>query len=114
MNVGDRRDERPVLVAPDAFKGTFTAAEVADAIAEGLESVGVLVDRCPIADGGEGTAAVLRSALGGDEHEVEVTGPLGDPVTARFTMLATGDAGRGASSARGRANRGGQRAPRRC
>lgn len=84
MNV---RDERPALVAPDAFKGTFTAAEVADAIAEGLEAEGVPADRCPIADGGEGTAAVLRGALGGEEHEVRVTGPLGDPVTASFTLL---------------------------
>lgn len=81
-------DQRPVLVAPDAFKGTFTAAEVADAIAEGLEAEGVPTDRCPIADGGEGTAAVLRGALGGEEHELEVTGPMGEPVAARFTMLA--------------------------
>lgn len=78
---------RPALVAPDAFKGTFTAVEVADAIAEGLEAEGVAADRCPIADGGEGTAAALRAALGGDEHEVRAQGPLGDEVLASFTML---------------------------
>lgn len=78
---------RPALVAPDAFKGTFTASEVADAIAEGLEAEGVAADRCPIADGGEGTAAVLRGALGGEEHEVRVQGPLGDEVRASFTVL---------------------------
>jgi glycerate kinase len=81
-------DERPALVAPDAFKGTFTAIEVADAIAEGLEAEGVPADRCPIADGGEGTAAVLRSALGGEEREEIVTGPLGATINAHFTLLA--------------------------
>lgn len=80
-------DARPALVAPDAFKGTFTAEEVADAIAEGLEAEGVAADRCPIADGGEGTAAVLRGALGGDVHEVRALGPLGDEVLAEFTLL---------------------------
>jgi glycerate kinase len=87
-------DERPALVAPDAFKGTFTATEVADAIAEGLEAEGVAADRCPIADGGEGTAAILRGALGGEEHELEVTGPLGARVRGHFTLLppATGRA----------------------
>ncbi len=85
-------DERPVLVAPDAFKGSFSAADVADAIAEGLEAEGVPADRCPIADGGEGTADVLRRALGGEQHELEVTGPLGAPVRASFTMLGAGGA----------------------
>lgn len=87
-----RRDERPALVAPDAFKGSFTAAEVADAIAEGLEAAGVPADRCPIADGGEGTAAVLRSALGGEQREEIVTGPLGETINAHYTLLtpATG------------------------
>lgn len=80
-------EQRPALVAPDAFKGSFSAAEVADAIAEGLEAEGVPADRCPIADGGEGTAAVLRHALGGEEHELRATGPLGEPVAARFTLL---------------------------
>ncbi|MBO9531820.1 MAG: glycerate kinase [Solirubrobacteraceae bacterium] len=80
-------DERPVLVAPDAFKGTFSAVEVAEAIAAGIESTGILADRCPIADGGEGTADVLCGALGGDVRDVEVTGPLGDAVVASFTLL---------------------------
>lgn len=87
----DRRvtwiDDRPVLVAPDAFKGTFSAVEVSDAIAEGLEATGLVADRCPIADGGEGTAAVLHAALGGVRHEVRVRGPLGAPVLASFVLL---------------------------
>ncbi|HEX5224158.1 MAG TPA: glycerate kinase, partial [Solirubrobacteraceae bacterium] len=55
-----------VLLAPDSFKGTFSAAAVATAIANGLDRVGVRSDRCPLADGGEGTAEVLLAALGGE------------------------------------------------
>jgi glycerate kinase len=54
------------LVAPDAFKGTFTAAQVAAAIGRGLEAAGERPpDLCPLADGGEGTLSVLLTALGG-------------------------------------------------
>ena len=50
-----------VLVAPDKFKGTFAAAEVAAAVGRGLERAGLEPpDLCPIADGGDGTLAVLR------------------------------------------------------
>lgn len=80
-------DDRPVLVAPDAFKGTFTAAEVADSVGRGLEAAGLPADRCPIADGGEGTAAVLGAALGGEVREVRVSGPLGAPVVASYALL---------------------------
>jgi glycerate kinase len=83
-------DLRPVLVAPDAFKGTFSAGEVAGALAEGLRAEGLPVDRCPLADGGEGTAEVLRGALGGERRAVLVTGSLGDPIQAEFTLLADG------------------------
>ena len=59
--------DRPVLVAPDSFKGTFRAAEVAAAIGRGLESAGLAPpDLCPVADGGEGTMEVLLTALGGE------------------------------------------------
>ena len=78
------------LVAPDSFKGTFGAAEVAGAIAAGLESAGARADRCPVADGGEGTMEVLLGALGGETREVEVHDPLRRPVLARFGLLADG------------------------
>ncbi|MFD6108389.1 glycerate kinase, partial [Nocardia salmonicida] len=42
-----------VLVAPDKFKGSLTAAEVADRLAEGLASAGVDSHRMPLADGGD-------------------------------------------------------------
>lgn len=78
------------LVAPDSFKGTFGATEVAAAIAGGLESGGAEADRCPAADGGEGTMEVLLAALGGETREVEVHDPLGRPVLAGFGLLADG------------------------
>jgi glycerate 2-kinase len=83
-------DGRRVLVAPDSFKGTFGAEEVAAAIGRGVEGAGGEADPCPLADGGEGTAAILLNALGGEWVEREVTDPLGRPVTARFALLADG------------------------
>jgi len=80
----------PVVVAPDSFKGTLGAAEVAEAIAAGLEEVGWRADRCPVADGGEGTLEVLRDALGGAALEAEAHDPLGRPLRARFALLGDG------------------------
>ena len=54
-----------VLVAPDSFKGTFSAVEVAEAIARGLGRAGVDADLCPVADGGEGTMSVLLTSSAG-------------------------------------------------
>jgi glycerate 2-kinase len=81
---------RRVLVAPDSFKGTFGADEVAAAIGRGVEAAGGIADLCPLADGGEGTAAVLLSALGGEWREREVSDPLGRPVNSRFALLGDG------------------------
>jgi glycerate kinase len=78
---------RTILVAPDSFKGTFTAAEVAEAIALGLEEGGREVDRCPLADGGEGTMDALAAALGGEPVTVTAHDPLGRALEATF-MLA--------------------------
>ncbi|MFZ0091759.1 MAG: glycerate kinase [Solirubrobacteraceae bacterium] len=75
-----------VLIAPDAFKGTFTAAEVAQAIGRGLTDGGRPVDLCPVADGGEGTLDVLAEALGAQRRRVDATGPMGEPVTADFAI----------------------------
>jgi glycerate kinase len=83
--------ERPLLVAPDAFKGTFRAPQVATAIGRGLERAGLLPpDLCPVADGGEGTLEALLPALGGETAGTTVRGPLGDPVRAGFGLLEGG------------------------
>jgi glycerate 2-kinase len=82
-----------ILVAPDSFKGTLPATDVAEAIGKGLEQAGGTVDVCPVADGGEGTLAALSAAQGGELHEVEVHDPLDRPVQACFA-LAPGPGGR--------------------
>jgi len=83
----------PALVAPDSFKGTFGAAEVARAIARGLRSGdGLEAVELPVADGGEGTMDVLLAALDGEVLTATVSGPLGDPVEASFALLADGAA----------------------
>ncbi|MEJ7876104.1 MAG: glycerate kinase [Solirubrobacterales bacterium] len=79
-----------VLVAPDSFKGTLTASDVAEALAGGFESVGWSADRCPLADGGEGTGEVLMDALGGETVPIEASDPLGRPVDAVYRSLGDG------------------------
>ena len=78
------------LVAPDDYKGTFSAPEVASAIARGLRAAGVEADELPIADGGDGTTDALMAALGGELRTVRVADPLGRPIDAAWAMLADG------------------------
>jgi glycerate kinase len=75
-----------VLVAPDSFKGTFTAPQVAGAIGDGLSDGGRVVDLCPLADGGEGTAFTLGDALGGEARTAAVHDPLGRPIEATYVL----------------------------
>jgi glycerate kinase len=83
--------ERPVLVAPDSFKGTLRAAEVAGAIGRGLERAGLMPpDLCPLADGGEGTMEALLLALGGETVAAAVHDPLGRPLRAPFGLVEDG------------------------
>ena len=67
-----------VLVAPDKFKGALTADQAAAAMAAGVRDAlpGAAVDACPIADGGEGTAAILTRAAGGRTLTRRVCGPV--------------------------------------
>ena len=71
-----------ILVAPDKFKGTLDVPGAAEALASGLRSAGHEVVTCPLADGGEGTLDVL----GGPNRTTLVSGPLGDPVDARWRL----------------------------
>jgi glycerate 2-kinase len=82
-----------ILVAPDSFKGTFSAAEVAAAIGRGLEGAGRPVELCPIADGGEGTLEVLLEAIGGELIPAAVSDPLGRPIEASFALGEDGTGG---------------------
>ncbi len=76
-----------VLVAPDAFKGTHSAARVAAAIGRG---VGGGADLMPVADGGEGTLSVLLTALGGETRGIVAHDPLGLERPAGFALLEGG------------------------
>ena len=77
----------PALVAPDSFKGSFDAPEVAAAVARGLRSAGREAVELPVADGGEGTMEALSAALGAERHRATVSDPLGRPVEAEFALL---------------------------
>lgn len=79
------------LIAPDSFKGTFTAAAVAQALAEGVRDAGQRADLCPLADGGEGTASVLLSALGGKILKAPARDPLGRAIEAEYALLDDGE-----------------------
>ena len=81
-----------VLVAPDKFKGSLGAAEVADAIAVGLRDVlpNAEIQLLPIADGGEGTASVICAATKAEWHSCEVHDPLGHVISASYATIADG------------------------
>lgn len=78
-----------VLVAPDKFKGSLSAAAAAEAIARGWRHgwPECDVELAPIADGGEGFAEIFHQALGAEWTRLEVHDPLGRPVQARYAWL---------------------------
>jgi glycerate kinase len=83
--------ERQVLVAPDSFKGTFRATEVAGAIGRGLERAGLMPpDLCPVADGGEGTLDALLPGLGGEVVAADAHDPLGREIKGCFGLVEDG------------------------
>lgn len=77
----------PALVAPDSFKGTFAATEVAAAVARGLRAGGMDAVELPVADGGEGTLEALVADLGGELRKATVSDPLGREIEADFALL---------------------------
>ncbi|MFK4482137.1 glycerate kinase [Curtobacterium sp. AB7] len=84
-----------IVVAPDSFKGTATAASVAQAIADGwlTERPDDDVVLAPMADGGEGTLEAFATAVPGAVRvPVTVTGPAGTPVDAHWLRLPDGRA----------------------
>jgi len=83
-----------VVIAPDSFKESLTASEVASAIARGWARVFPHAELLllPMADGGEGTLDALLASLAGERREQLVQGPLGDPVVAYWGLLADGSA----------------------
>ena len=79
-----------IVIAPDSFKGSLSAPQVAESIAAGLRKIDPCLEyyKIPLADGGEGTTRCVIGASGGRLLSRTVTGPLGEPVTAEFGICA--------------------------
>ena len=78
-----------ILIAPDKFKGSLSAREVAESIAAGLHDVlpNATLDLVPVADGGEGTADVICQACAGEWVMCDGHDALGRPIAARYVWL---------------------------
>lgn len=90
-----------IVIAPDSYKESLSAAEVAQAIEKGFREIfpDAQYVSVPVADGGEGTVEAMIAATQGVERAAWVTGPLGEKVKACWGM--SGDGQRtGAGSAR--------------
>src|SRR6059058_170288 len=79
-----------ILIAPDKFKGSLSARQVAENIALGIGDIipDAQIEIAPVADGGEGTAEVICNARGGDWVMCRTHGPLGNPIEARYAWLS--------------------------
>ncbi len=77
-----------IVIAPDSYKESLSALEVANAIEQGFREIWPDADyvKLPVADGGEGTVEAMVAATAGRIVDVDVTGPLGEPVTAFFGL----------------------------
>ncbi|MCL6634055.1 MAG: glycerate kinase [Alicyclobacillus herbarius] len=92
-----------IVIAPDSYKGSLSALQVADVIASaftdvwkdagrnGTEAGELDLVKAPMADGGEGTVDSLVGATGGRRVAITVSGPLGKPVEAFYGVLADGE-----------------------
>lgn len=88
----DRRRIIRAVASPASLKGVLSPADAAAHLAAGMRRAGIAADEVPVADGGEGTAAVLHAVLGGAWHTAVVSDPLGRPVAARWLLLPDGTA----------------------
>nr|WP_318384547.1 glycerate 2-kinase [uncultured Enterobacter sp.] len=81
-----------IVIAPDSYKESLSATEVAQAIEKGFREIfpNAQYVSVPVADGGEGTVEAMIAATQGTEHIACVTGPLGDNVDARWGMSGDG------------------------
>ncbi|EAB3384318.1 glycerate 2-kinase [Salmonella enterica] len=81
-----------IVIAPDSYKESLSAAEVAQAIEKGFREIfpDAQYVSVPVADGGEGTVEAMIAATQGSEHSAWVTGPLGEKVNACWGMSGDG------------------------
>lgn len=78
-----------ILTVIDSFKGSMTSLEAGRAAAEGIRRVDpdADIEIRALADGGEGTVEALISNMGGKSRAIQVTGPLGEPVTCSYGVI---------------------------
>lgn len=83
-----------IVIAPQEFKGTLTAEEAAQAMAEGVRRAApdAAIEEIPLADGGPGTVRAILTASGGERRTARVQGPMDEPVEAAWGLLANGTA----------------------
>lgn len=81
-----------IVIAPDSYKESLSATEVAQAIEKGFREVfpDAQYVSVPVADGGEGTVEAMIAATHGSAHSALVTGPLGEKVNANWGMSGDG------------------------
>ena len=81
-----------IVIAPDSYKESLSAAEVAQAREKGFREIfpDAQYVSMPVADGGEGTVEAMIAATQGTEHSTWVTGPLGEKVEACWGMSGDG------------------------
>lgn len=82
-----------IIISPDSFKGSCSAIDVANYIKEAICEVDSSIEfvTMPVADGGEGTIEAITSCVDANIHEVEVSNPLGKPITAQYAILKEND-----------------------
>ncbi|NGZ87216.1 glycerate kinase [Duganella aceris] len=82
-----------IVIAPDSFKESLTAMAVASEIEAGFREFfpDAQYVKLPVADGGEGTVQAMIDASGGRRVELQVTGPLGEPVAAFYGLMGDGE-----------------------
>ena len=79
-----------ITIAIDSLKGSLSSIEAGRAIKNGIRKVypDAKVSIRPVADGGEGTVDALVEGMNGQIHQISVTGPLGQPVTAKYGIIS--------------------------
>ena len=88
-----RENKMHIVVAPNAFKGSLTAIQAAEAMQAGILAADpkCRITCVPVADGGDGLIEVMLEGMGGQPVEATVSGPRFDAVTAPFCLVSAAD-----------------------
>lgn len=79
-----------IVLAPDKYKGSITALEFCDIVASVIQKTKTIeVLKCPLADGGDGTIAVVNYYLKGNTIKVKANNPLFQPIIAHYIYSET-------------------------